>query len=131
MPKTKIKKLKGGKSMTKEKIKQANTWAMFCHLSALSLFLGIPLGHIIAPLIIWLVKKDEFAFVDEQGKESLNFQISMTIYAAVAGLLCFALIGIPLLIIIGVADIVLVIIASVKANQGEKYQYPFTIRVIK
>jgi uncharacterized Tic20 family protein len=117
--------------MAQRKSSNANTWAMFCHLSALSLFLGIPIGHIIAPLIIWLVKKDELALVDEHGKESLNFQISMTIYAAVAGILSFALIGIPLLIIIGVADIVLVIIASVKTNQGEKYQYPFTIRFIK
>lgn len=131
MPKTKIKKLKGGKTMAKEKSKQANTWAMFCHLSALSLFTGIPLGHIIAPLIIWLIKKDEFPFVDEQGKESLNFQISMTIYGAVAGLLCLALVGFVLLPIIVVADIVLIIVASVKTNQGEKYQYPFTIRFIK
>jgi uncharacterized Tic20 family protein len=134
MSKTKNRKIKGGKKMAKKGKKEsqkANTWAMFCHLSALSLFLGIPVGNIIVPLIIWLVKKDELALVDEQGKESLNFQISMTIYAFVAGILSFAFIGIPLLIIIGVIDIVLVIIASVKTNQGEKYQYPFTIRFIK
>ena len=57
---------------------------MFCHLSALSLYLGIPLGHLILPLIIWYWKRAEFPFVDDQGKESLNFQLSMTVYAIVA-----------------------------------------------
>lgn len=117
--------------MAKDKNKDANTWAMLCHLTALSLYIGVPFGHVIVPLIIWLIKKDEFAFVDEQGKESLNFQISITIYGIVAGLLCFIAIGFVLLPVLAVAHIVLIIIATVKTNQGEAYSYPFTLRFIK
>ena len=69
--------------------KNVTTWAMLCHLSALSTYIGVPFGHIILPLIIWLIKKDASPFIDEQGKESLNFQISMTIYGIIAGILCF------------------------------------------
>jgi uncharacterized Tic20 family protein len=111
--------------------KQSNMWGMLCHLTALAGIIGIPFGNIIGPLVVWLVKKEEFPFVDEQGKESLNFQISMTIYAVVAGLLCFVLIGIPLLILIWLVDLVLIIIASLKANEGKSYRYPVTIRLLK
>jgi hypothetical protein len=107
------------------------TWATLCHLTALTLFVGIPFGNILLPLVIWLVKKQEFPFVDEQGKESLNFQISMTIYGIIAGLLCYVFIGFILLPIILVANIVLIIIATVKTSRGEGYSYPLTIRVIK
>ncbi len=108
--------------------KQYWTWGMLCHLSALSGFIGIPLGNILGPLVIWLVKKDESPFVDEQGKESLNFQISMIIYGVVAGLSIFLIIGIVLLPAVIVTDIVLVIIASIKVSKGERYRYPLTIR---
>ena len=108
-----------------------NTWIMLCHLTALAFLIGIPFGNIIGPLIIWLVKKDQMKPVDEAGKESLNFQISMTIYAAVAAILSLIVVGVFLLIAIIVVDVVLVIIASVKANSGEKYVYPLTIRLIK
>jgi uncharacterized Tic20 family protein len=117
--------------MMQEKDKKENMWAMLCHLTGLSVYIGIPFGHIIAPLIIWLIKKDEFPFVDEQGKEALNFQISVTIYCIVAGLLCIILIGFVLLPVILVADIILIIIATVKTNKGESYRYPLTIRFIK
>ncbi len=117
--------------MAQEENKKANMWAMLCHLTALSTYIGIPFGHIIAPLVIWLIKKDEFPFVDEQGKESLNFQISMTIYGIAAWILCFILIGFVLLPVVLVADIVFIIIATVKTNKGEAYRYPFTIRFIK
>lgn len=110
---------------------EARTWAMLTHLIALCGFIGVPFGHLIGPLIIWLVKKDQFPLVDDQGKESLNFQLSMTIYGIVAGILSFVVIGIPLLIALVLADIVLVIIASVAANQGQLYRYPLTIRFLK
>ena len=83
------------------------------------------------PLVVWLIKKSEHPFVDDQGKEALNFQISMTIYGIVAGLLIFVLIGIPLLIGLIVANLVLIIIAAVKASNGESFRYPCTIRFIK
>ena len=108
-----------------------NTWVMLCHLTALAFLVGIPFGNIIGPLVIWLVKKDEMKPVDEAGKESLNFQISMTIYAAVAAILSLIVIGVFLLIAIVVVDVVLVIMAAVKTNNGEKYIYPLTIRLIK
>jgi uncharacterized protein len=110
---------------------EARTWAMLTHLVALCGFIGVPFGHIIGPLVVWLVKKDQFPLVDDQGKESLNFQISMTIYGIVAGILSFVVIGIPLLIALVLADIVLVIIASVAANQGQLYRYPLTIKFLK
>ncbi|MFA6281413.1 MAG: DUF4870 domain-containing protein [Candidatus Omnitrophota bacterium] len=117
--------------MAETQDKQANTWGMMCHLLSLCGLIGIPLGNIIAPLIVWLIKKDEFPFVMEQGKESLNFQISMTIYAIVAAMLCMIFIGFILLAAIAIADLILVIDASMKANKGVGYHYPATIRLIK
>ena len=110
---------------------EARTWAMLCHVSALTGFIGIPFGHLIGPLVFWSIKKDQYPLVDDQGKESLNFQLSMTLYGIVAGILCFVVIGIPLLIALLITDIVLVIIASVEANQGRLYRYPITIRFFK
>ncbi len=105
--------------------------AMLCHLLALLGFIGIPFGNVLGPLVMWLVKKDSSPLVDENGKESLNFQISMTIYFIISFALTFILIGIPLMILLAIADLVLVIMASVKVNNGESYQYPMTIRLIK
>jgi hypothetical protein len=115
--------------MAKMEESQERNWGMFCHLAAFATFL-IPFGNIIGPLIVWLVKKDESAFVDEQGKESLNFQISVTIYIIVAAILVLVFLGIFLLIAIGILWLILVIIATVKANSGESFQYPLTIRFI-
>jgi uncharacterized Tic20 family protein len=108
--------------------RDSRMWAMFCHLAALAGYTGIPFGNVIGPLVVWLIKKDDHLFIDDQGKEAINFQISMTIYLIVAGLLCFVLIGIPLLIFLAIAQVILIIIAAVKANSGELYRYPFAIR---
>src|SRR6266566_1180139 len=106
------------------------TWVVLCHASALlGLFFHF-LGHILGPLIVWLAKRGDSAEIDAHGKESLNFQISMLIYDAIAGVLCIILIGIPLLIALWVLNTVLVIIASIKASEGQFYRYPFTIRFI-
>ena len=110
--------------------KDEKMWGMLCHLSTFAAFIGVPFGNIIAPLIIWLIKKEESPFVDHHGKEALNFQISMTIYSIVAALLCFVFVGFILLPVVIIADIVLTIIASVRANAGEMYVYPYTIRFI-
>ncbi|MBI2468032.1 MAG: DUF4870 domain-containing protein [Candidatus Rokubacteria bacterium] len=104
---------------------------MLCHLTALAALLGIPFGHLLGPLVVWLIKKNEYPFVDEQGKESLNFQISVTIYSLPLFILIFVLVGIPLLIALFVVDVILVIVAAVKASNGESYRYPLTIRFIK
>ena len=108
----------------------AKTWAMICHLSAIVGFI-VPFGNIVAPLIIWQLKKNEFPFVDEQGKEALNFQISITIYLIVSALLVLIAIGILLLIVIGIMSLVLIIIAAINASNGTSYHYPFTIQFIK
>ncbi|WP_266364469.1 DUF4870 domain-containing protein [Tellurirhabdus rosea] len=105
-------------------------WGMFCHLSALAGFL-IPFGNIIGPLIVWQTQKDKSAFVDFHGKESLNFQITMTIAYAVCFLLFIIAIGVFILPIVAVVSLVLFVIASIKANNGEYYKYPFTIRFIQ
>lgn len=106
------------------------TYGMLCHLIALAGYL-IPFGNIIGPLIVWLIKKEGSPFVDEQGKESLNFQISITIYAIVAGILTMVVIGIPLLIAVGIFALVEIIIASIAANDGRSHKYPLNIRFIK
>jgi uncharacterized Tic20 family protein len=114
----------------KETNRDARMWAMFCHLAGLAGFLPVApvLGNIIAPLVIWQIKKDDFAFVDEQGKEAVNFQISILLYAI---LLCFTCVGIALLPAVCIFDVVFLLIAAVKANNGEHYRYPLTIRFIK
>src|SRR5580765_97027 len=95
------------------------TWIILCHASALlGLFFHF-LGHIFGPLIVWLVKRGDAAEIDAHGKESLNFQLSMLIYDAVAFILCFVLIGIPILILLWLLNTVLVIVASIKASDGE------------
>ena len=78
---------------------QERQWALICHLSALSGYV-IPFGNLIAPIIIWSMKKDEFPMVDAHGKEVINFQISMTIWMIISGVLIFLLVGIPLLILL-------------------------------
>jgi len=106
-----------------------NMWAMFCHISAFSGFV-IPFGNIIAPLIIWTLKKDEYEHVNDQGKEALNFQISITIYVFISFLLIFVAIGIPLLIITLLFAVIFTVIGGINANDGIKYRYPFTLRLI-
>jgi uncharacterized protein len=107
------------------------TWCVLCHAAALlGLFFHF-LGHLLGPLIVWLVKRGDSPEVDAHGKESLNFQISMLIYDAIAAILCIVLIGIPILIALWVLNTVLVIIASIQASEGKLYRYPITIRLIK
>ena len=109
---------------------EVRTWSVLCHASALlGLFFHF-FGHLLGPLIVWLIKRDLSPAVDANGKESLNFQISMLIYDIVAGILCIVLIGIPILIALWILNTVFVIIASVKTSEGKFYRYPFTIRFL-
>ena len=111
--------------------KDERMWGMFCHLAALAGFIGIPFGHILGPLIVWLVKREEYPFVADQGKEALNFQISLSIYGLICIPLMFVVIGILLLIALVIAALVFIVIAAIKANEGTPYRYPLTIRFIK
>ena len=105
-------------------------WAMFAHLSALS-GVVIPFGNIIGPLVVWQVKKDTLPFAADQGKEALNFNITMLIAAFIGFLLTFILIGLVLLPLIGIAWLVFTILAGIKANEGVAYRYPYALRLIK
>ncbi|MCS1351734.1 DUF4870 domain-containing protein [Mechercharimyces sp. CAU 1602] len=112
--------------------KEERTWGMICHLSALIAYLTVvPLGTIIAPLVVWLWKKEESSFIDYNGKESINFQISFLIYVLVASLLCFILIGFIILPILYVWGIICTVLATVQAKKGEEYRYPLTIRFLR
>jgi len=107
--------------------KDERMWGMICHLAALAGFVGIPLGNVLGPLIVWLIKREEFPLVADQGKESLNFQISMTIYGVICIPLMFVVIGFLLGLALLIADVVFIIIAAMKANEGALYRYPLTI----
>jgi uncharacterized Tic20 family protein len=104
---------------------------VLCHILALALLTGIPFANVLAPLIFWLLKRDEYPSVNEHGKESLNFQISMSLWTILAGLSMLIVIGFLLLPILIIMNVVLVIIASMKASNGELYRYPLTIRFFK
>jgi uncharacterized Tic20 family protein len=105
--------------------------AMAVHLTALIAWVGVPFGHIIGPLVVWLTQKDKSTFIDREGRESLNFQLSITLYSVIAFILCFIFIGFLLLPAIFVMHVTLSIIAAMRANEGRHYRYPMTIRFIR
>ncbi len=105
--------------------------AIALQLSGFAGFLLPSLGQILAPLVIWLIKRPESAYLDRVGKDVLNFQISYTIYVVVAGILCWFCIGFLVLPVILVVWIVLMVVAAVKTSNGEEYKYPFTIRLLQ
>lgn len=114
-----------------ELTKDAKMWGMLCHLTALAAYVGVPFGNILGPLIIWLIKKEEFPFVNDQGKEALNFQISMSIYAIISGVLTCIGIGIFLLVAVGIVNLIFIIIGTIESNKGKLYRYPLCIRLVK
>lgn len=116
---------------------QARTWNMLCHLSALAGCV-FPFGHILGPLLVWQIKRNEFPSVDMHGKAALNFQITITIALAVglvaAFLLSFFCIGyllFPVVMLIGLAGLIFSIIAGIKASNGEDYKYPCSFELVK
>jgi len=138
--------------------KAERNWAMACHLAALAVFLKIPFGNILGPLVVWLIKRRESSFVDDQGKEALNFQISVTIYFLVlavpvflgwfilSGFLTFSRHGPAhfspfgvsmflspwlLMVAVGIFDLVFVILAAIRTSEGQAYRYPLSIKFIK
>lgn len=104
-------------------------WGMFAHLAAFA-GLVIPFGNILGPLVIWLIKKDTMPFVDDQGKEALNFQITVTLALLVSFLLMLVLIGFLLVWVVFIVALIFVIMAMVKANDGVAYRYPICLRLI-
>lgn len=109
----------------------ARMWAMIAHLAGfLGYFLPV-IGSLIGPLVVWQLKKDLHPYVDEQGKEALNFQITVLIAGLICALLMLVVIGFLLIWVVIVGAIVLMIIAAIKANEGAPYRYPFCLRLIK
>jgi uncharacterized Tic20 family protein len=107
--------------------KEERQWAMFSHFGTFAAFV-IPFGNIIVPLVIWQIKKNESSYVVAHSKASLNFQISLMIYSLAATLLVLIIIGIFLLIGLFIFNLIVVIMAGVKANEGQYYRYPMAIR---
>jgi len=115
-------------------------WAALCHLSSLCGLLT-PLGNLIGPLVVWLVKRDDSAAVNDQGREAVNFQLSMTLYALATILACGLLVlaklilvvflAIPIALFISLLDLILTVVAASAASNGKLYRYPMTIRFIK
>ena len=109
--------------------KDAKMWGMLAHISALiASVIGL---SFVGPLVVWMMKKNEMPFVDDQGKEALNFQITVLIAVVVAAATICVGIGFILLPAIGLAALVLTIIAAIKANEGVAYRYPFAVRLVK
>jgi uncharacterized Tic20 family protein len=112
-------------------VANVRTWCAFIHASALlGVFIHFP-GHLLAPLIIWLIKRDSSPELNAHGKEAVNFQISMLIYNAIAAVFCLVLVGFVFLAVLWILNAIFVIIAAIKASDGEFYRYPMTIRFIQ
>jgi uncharacterized Tic20 family protein len=107
------------------------TWGMIAHLSAFAVFVFPLGGNILAPLIIWLTRRNTSAYVEMEAREALNFNISVALGWIVCGLLVFALIGIPLGAALFLYWLVMAIVAAVKASEGVGYRYPFSLRLVK
>jgi uncharacterized Tic20 family protein len=113
-----------GSGQIQEVSQNAKNMALLCHLLGFfTCFIG--------PLVLWLIKKDDDPFIDQQGKEALNFQITVTIASVVGGVLTMICIGFFILAAVGIADLVFVIMACVATSKGEAYKYPVSIRLIK
>jgi len=110
--------------------KDDRTWAVVAHLAGLAGYV-VPFGNIFGPLLVWLLKKDQSSFIDDQGKEAVNFQISLTIYVIVAIISIVIVVGIVLIPLLAVAGLIFMVIAAIKSNEGVRYRYPLTLRIIK
>ncbi len=116
--------------ITESNKKTGAIWAMLCHLGTL-VGVIVPFGNFITPLLIWAILKDDYPLVDDQGRESLNFQISMLIYYFLAFVMVIFVVGLFLLVLLGLFQLIAVIIASVEAGRGRRFRYPLTVRFIR
>ena len=127
---------------------QVRTWTMLVHLAALAVFL-FPVGLVLGPLIIWLIKRTELPEVDQHGKEAVNFQLTVFIVNFILGIILMSTVGFGLfwrsplflfsggfglgmvIAILNLLAIILAVVAGIKANNGEPYRYPFSIKFIR
>jgi uncharacterized protein len=112
----------------------ARSWAVFCHLSPLiGILLSVGLLNFVGPLVIWLVKREQYPYVDDQGKEALNFQLTLLILSLICLVVTLVSCGalFPILFLPLILQVVFAIISSMAANKGEYYRYPYNIRIVK
>lgn len=110
--------------------KDLRTWAMVLHLSLLAGYTVVPLVGLIAPIVIWQIKKNEMPEIETHGRIVVNWIISSLIYSAIGVILTFILIGVPILIALYVLGIVFPIIGAIKANSGIAWKYPLSIHFV-
>lgn len=129
--------------------RQDRTWAMMCHLAALVAYI-FPFGNLVVTLTLWLVKREDHPYVDQQGKEALNFQLSVMLYLLGAmiinmiflglgfashrimmPMIGLSIVGLPLFAAILVFAFAMIMVAVIKTNSGENFRYPFIIRFVK
>jgi len=120
--------LGAGRGMT---ARQEQVWACFCHLGAFLAFILPFSGMVLGPLVLWLLRRDASQFVNREGKKAVNFQLSVFVYLLMGLVLTWAYIGYAILTLLLCVDIVCVVAASLKANNGEDFQYPLTIQFIR
>jgi uncharacterized Tic20 family protein len=107
------------------------TWGTIAHLSAFAGFFIPVAGNVIGPLVVWLIKREQSAFVESQAKEALNFNITVVIASCVSALLIVVFIGFLLLGALAIFWLAMTIVAAIKAGEGVSYRYPFTLRLVK
>jgi len=113
--------------MTEDERKYA-TWM---HVTGLSSYIGIPFGHVLVPLILWLLRRKQSDYVNQQGVEILNFQLSITFYYMFSYIMIFILIGFVFLPVVFLLHVIATIMATVKTHEGGYFRYPATLRVIR
>jgi len=111
--------------------KDERMWGMACHLSGAAILTCIPFANVLGPFIVWMLKRETYPFVDEEGKEAVNFQLTMFIGMVVGYVLTLVFIAWLILLAVVVVDLIFVLIASMKANEGESYRYPLSFRFIQ
>lgn len=112
-------------------VRQERRWASFCHLAAFAAFVIPVAGLVIGPLVMWLLRRDKSSFVDQEGMKAVNFQISVFIYLLLGLVLTQVYIGYLWLFVLFCLDLVSMVGASIKANNGEDFRYPVSIQFLK
>ena len=105
------------------------TWAILVHASAFA-GLFVPFGNILAPLLVWLIKREESEFVDANGKQALNFQMTWTVIVVLALFSLVIGVGLVLVPLVALAWVILVVLATVRASENEVYDYPLTVDLV-
>ena len=118
-------------SLADDQERRTRLWAFLLHLSHLCGYAPLPFAGFVAPVIVWQLKKEELPLLDVHGKNLINWIITKFLYAFICLLMCFFVIGFPMLIALGICDIIFTFIAAIKANNGEVWKYPGTIEFLK